>query len=95
MSSSLCCSPRAEPEVWVCAAVAAAAAAAGAVKIPLRDVLGACCKVLREERLPVFQLALLVIPIISEQNKAMVWGSTAEGVSCQLLPNRSTHGRHP
>jgi hypothetical protein len=63
------------PEVGACAA------AAGAVKIPLRDVLGACWKVLLDERLPVFQLALLVIPIISEQNKAMVWGSTAKGVS--------------
>jgi hypothetical protein len=75
-----------------CADIWACAAAAGAVKIPLKDVLGACWKVLREEKLPVFQLALLVIPIISEQNKAMVWGSTARGVSCELRYNRSARG---
>lgn len=49
------------------------------MKISLLEVLGACWKVARG--IAVIMGAVLIIPIVGEQNKSMAWGSTRNGVS--------------
>lgn len=58
--------------------------AAGALEISLREVLGACWVVMKSG--VVFQVAVLIVPLITDHNKAMVW-SSAKGVS-------NAHTRH-